>query len=144
MMIAELGTLMLACFFTGAAFYISAVEQPARMHLSAASLLTQWKPSYRRGFALQSTLALLTGSSGIILGIVENEWVWGLGGMTMLANWPYTLIFIMGLNKKLLNLPPRSEDEMVLADIRRWERLHRVRIGLGAVTSLFYAGALVH
>jgi len=43
--------LIAAGLFTGAALYVSACEQPARLHLEDDALLTQWKPAYKRGTA---------------------------------------------------------------------------------------------
>jgi len=51
--------LVTAAIFTGAALYVSMVEQPARLALDDRALLAEWKPAYKRGFAMQGSLAML-------------------------------------------------------------------------------------
>jgi hypothetical protein len=49
-----------AAFFSGAAVYVSACEQPARMVLDDRALLMQWKPSYKHGATMQAPLTLVS------------------------------------------------------------------------------------
>jgi len=69
-LIAACIALMLAGIFTGAAFYINFAEQPARLALDDRALLVEWKLAYRRGYAMQATLAI----AGFLLGM----WAWHL------------------------------------------------------------------
>jgi len=69
-MLAGYLALVVAALFTGAALYINAVEQPARPHLGDNALLTEWKPSYKRGFAMQAPLVVI----GLVSGLVADGW----------------------------------------------------------------------
>lgn len=56
MLIAALA-LITASLFSGAAIYINAVEQPARLALSDRAALVEWKQSYRRTALLWGLVA---------------------------------------------------------------------------------------
>ena len=101
MLIGDLA-LVSAALFTGAAFYVNFAEQPARLMLDDRSLLAQWKPAYKRGTVMQSTLAIV----GFVLGATA-WWRSGIlaflvGAVLMLANWPWTLLVIMPTNRVLM------------------------------------------
>lgn len=131
--------LVVAALFTGAAFYINAVEQPARLGLSDAAALAQWKPAYKRGFAMQATLALIGAVLGAAAFSRDGDWHWLAGGVLMLANWPYTLIGIMPTNRRLLATGAADGETRRL--ITNWGQLHMVRTGLGALATLVFLWA---
>ena len=72
--------LMVAALFSGAAFYVGWAEHYARLSLDDRSLLTEWKPAYKRGFAMQGPLAV----AGFLLGLFawwqSGGWLWLVGG----------------------------------------------------------------
>jgi len=134
--------LVSAALFTGAAFYVNFAEQPARLGLDDRSLLVQWKASYKRGYVMQSTLAIL----GFVLGVAA-WWRSGIpaflvGAVLMLANWPWTLLAVMPTNRVLMVTDPLSAGRASRALLMKWNGLHAVRTGLGALATLSFLWAL--
>jgi hypothetical protein len=134
--------LTVAALFTGAAFYINFAEQPARLGLDDRSLLAEWKPSYARGFAMQAPLAMLGFLLGAATWVIADDWLWLLGGLALLANWPYTLLVLMPINNRLKDTAPDAAGPETRALVERWGRLHGVRTTLGALSTLIFLWAL--
>jgi Domain of unknown function (DUF1772) len=143
-MLAGLLALVAAAVFFGAAFYVNFAEQPARLHLDDRSLLAEWKPSYKRGFAMQAPLAIV----GFVLGVIAwwqtRDWLWLAGGIVLLMNWPYTLLGITPTNNALMALDPTDAGPQSRRLIEKWATLHAVRTTLGAAATVLFAGALLH
>ncbi len=135
--------LMIAALFTGAAFYMSFAEQPARLGLDDRALLAQWKPSYKRGFLMQAPLAIL----GFVLGIVA-WWQTGpitflIGALLMLANVPWTLLGILPTNNVIMATELEQAGPRSRALIMKWNRLHSARTALGILAILAFLLALL-
>jgi hypothetical protein len=134
--------LMIAAAFAGAAIYINVAEQPARLQLDDAALLSQWKPSYRRGFAMQAPLALAGFLCGVAAYTEKQDSGFLIAAFLMLANWPWTLLAIMPVNRKLSAMDPAAANPEARELVREWGRLHAVRSALGTVAALsfFFSG----
>jgi hypothetical protein len=87
--------LISAAVFAGAALYVNVAEQPARLMLNDQALLSEWKPSYKRGFAMQANLAVVGCLFGIVAWWQARELGLLVGAALMIANWPWTLLGIM-------------------------------------------------
>ena len=133
--------LIVSAVFSGAAIYINVGEQPARLKLDDRSLLSEWKPAYKRGFAMQASLAVL----GFVLGLLAwwqtRDWRWLLGAALLIANWPYTLAVIMTTNSRLMAITPDEAGSESRKLIENWGRLHAVRTALGFLATAAFLWA---
>ena len=135
--------LLCAALFAGAALYITIAEHPARLELADAPLLAQWQPSYRRALPVQAGLAVVGGLAGLAAGWLGGGVGWAVGGVVLLANWPFTMMVIMPVNKRLQALRPVEAGAESRAMLVRWGRLHAVRGGLGLAAAVMFAVLLV-
>ena len=133
--------LIAAAVFAGAALYVNIAEQPARLHLDDRALLAEWKPSYKRGFAMQAPLAIVSFLLGTLAWWQTSVWLWLLGAVLMIANWPYTLLGIMPTNNRLMAADPAAADSDTRRMIGTWGGLHAVRtiLGFAAVVVFLWA-----
>ncbi|TPG42564.1 DUF1772 domain-containing protein [Sphingomonas koreensis] len=138
----SIAALVIATLFAGAALYISLVEHPARLGLADGPLLAEWQPSYMRALPIQSGLAVAGGVAGLVVGYLSADWKWFAGSILLLANWPFTLLVIMPVNKPLMTMKEREAGAGSRAMLVHWGKLHNVRSVLGAATMLLFAWAL--
>ena len=133
--------LIAASIFTGAATYVSVAEQPARLTLDDKALLTEWKPSYKRGAAMQAPMALV----GFVLGLIawwqSSHPGFLIGAIAMIALWPWTIFGIKPTNDALLATAPDQAGPPSRALIVKWGALHAVRTVLGALATVAFLWA---
>jgi hypothetical protein len=138
----SIAALVFATLFAGCALYISLVEHPARLGLADGPLLAQWQPSYKRALPIQSGLAIAGGATGLVVGYLSTDWRWFIGSILLLANWPFTLLVIMPVNKRLMATPVSEAGADSRTMLTHWGKLHNVRSTLGAATTVLFAWAL--
>src|SRR5262250_3425679 len=120
-----------AAAFTGAAIYVNVAEQPARLGIDEKALLAEWKFSYARGFAMQASLALASALFGLLAFWFTRDWRWFAGAALIFVNWPYTLLVILPINKRIAAAPPDARRL-----IETWGMLHAGRSTLGLAATL--------
>jgi hypothetical protein len=138
-MMSGLVALTVAAIFTGAAVYVNVAEQPARLSLDDRALLGEWKPSYKRGAAMQASLALIGCVLGLLAWWQTQHTGFVVGAVAMVAPWPWTLLAIKPTNDALLATDQPGRRTRAL--IEKWGMLHAVRTTLGALATLAYLWA---
>jgi hypothetical protein len=131
------GTLALAfaAAFTGASFYVNWVEQPARLKLDDAALLSEWGPSDSRGVALLVGLALLAAIAGFIAYFDTQDVRWAIGAVLMILSWPYAFFVMSPLDNQVRSL--RGGDVgAARALVRQWGIVESGLTALGGIAVL--------
>jgi Domain of unknown function (DUF1772) len=130
--------------FAGAALYIDFVEHPARMQCGTAVAIAEFCPSYRRATVMQVSLAVVSFLASVGAWITASDFIWALGGILIIAVIPFTLIFILPTNKKLLDPSLDSNSEFASHLLRRWGKLHAVRAALSSAALLVFLFEFEH
>ena len=128
--------ILTTALFTGAALYVSAVEQPARLTCPIDVAIAEWRPSYRRAAVMQASLAVLGTLSGIAAGISSGGAVWIVAAFVLSAVVPFTL-FAMGPTNTRLEDPALDLSSAEARELlTRWGHLHAVRTATSLVALL--------
>jgi len=72
-----------------------------------------------------------------------RDWRWLAGALLMLANWPYTLVVILPVNKCLNATPLEAASAQTRAMIKTWGTLHAGRGALGLAATAVYLWAMI-
>jgi Domain of unknown function (DUF1772) len=133
--------LAFAAAFSGAALYINLVEQPARLALDDNGLLSEWRPSDRRGFAMLATLALVAAVLGLSAYFEARDVRWLIGAVVIICSWPYTFFAMVPMNNRILAISS-SEPSAARELVRTWGLLEYGHTAIGIVACAAFLSAL--
>src|ERR1700722_12201027 len=133
--------LIASAIFSGAAFYVNFAEQPARLTLDDRALLSEWKPAYKRGAAMQAPLAVVGFLFGMLAWWQVSDSAFLVGAIMIIAPWPWTLIVIKPINDALLATDLDKAAAPARALVVKWGAIHAVRTVLGGLAPAAFFGA---
>jgi hypothetical protein len=131
-----------AASFLGAAIYVCAVEQPARLKLSGPAMIREWRLSNRRGTLVLSVFAVVSAILAFIQFKSNGDVRYLIGGVTILASWPYAHFVMMPVNIWLWVLPPGRAVTPVRELMRDWGLLEWGHALIGFAATYAFAWAL--
>ena len=137
-MLLEMISTLSAGVFAGAAVYINLVEHPARVGCGTEVGVKEFGVSYRRGAVLMASLLMIGFASAVGAWARGSGGWWLIGGSLLLLPVPYTLAFVMPVNKSLLNCTLPKDSGLASRLLVRWGRLHAVRSLLGLAAFLIF------
>ena len=141
-MFSGLFALIFSSAFAGAALYLNLVEQPARLALDDSSMMREWAPSDRRGFALLGGLSLVAALAGLAAFAQGSDIRWLVGGLIALASWPYVYFVIVPLNNRLLAAAPGQPAADSREIVTFWGLLEWGLFAIGVASSAVFASIL--
>jgi len=126
----KLVAVITSAMFAGAAFYVSAVEHPARLEMEAVAAISQFKSSYKRAAPIQVVFSTVCFLACFALWLRTHMWGWIAAGALVVGLIPYTIAFNLPVNRALLGVgsPPGAASTLLL---NRWGHLHTVRTIVG-------------
>jgi hypothetical protein len=132
--------LAFAAAFTGAAFYVNWVEQPARLKLDEEALLSEWGPSDSRGVSLLVTIALVAAIAGFIAYFESDDVRWAFGALMIIASWIYAYFVMAPLDNQIRSLRG-GEVAAARALVRQWGIVESGLTAIGLVAVLIFLWA---
>jgi hypothetical protein len=132
--------LAFAAALAGAGLYCNWVEQPSRLALDDSALLSEWRPSDRRGFALIGALALISALTGLSGYFSSGDVRFAIGAAFILT-WPYAYFVMAPLNNQILTLAPRDVGA-ARALVRQWGLLEWGQTAIAVAATAIFLWAL--
>ena len=136
-----------ALFFSGSAFYVGFIDPLVRSSLpNPRDQLTHWAAMFKWTKVIMPTIAIATSVSTLKAYQVSKEPLWIMGGLAMMSLFPYTAIFLKRTIQVLQHEDKYAGTQIditrrdgVMTFIKRWVRLHRVRVLISlAAAFIFY------
>lgn len=133
--------LVAGSLLVGAALYINFVEQPARLALDDRAMTREWITSNRRGLILLTAFAVPSAILAYVQFGLTGDVRWLIGGIVILASWPYAYFVVIPVSVWLWTLPPDAPGSPVRSLVRKWGMLEwgQTAIGLGGCYFMVWA-----
>lgn len=124
----------------GIALTATVIVHPILVMAKKATAIEVFKPFFGKTHIWVLVLSIVVTLLALAFSIMTGNWWWFGVSMIMHLNGPYTVFFMMPLNRRLMdeNVDPLSEQ--TASDIQKWGGLHLVRTILNG---LIFVGFII-
>ena len=139
---AELIATFAAGIWAGASFYIGFAEHPSALKVGVHFATEYFRHMSRRTAPMMMVLALIGAVAGILAWIKSGSSLWLIGAILLAAMFPFTVIFIVPTNLKLLKVDAQNDPDEAAALHARWDLMHTWRTVAGSLAFALFLWAL--
>lgn len=133
---------ILILFIMGAQFGIalaaSIIVHPALLAISRSSAIDIFRPFFNKTHTTVISLSIIVSLIALLISILTGNWWWFLISLLMHLNGPYTLYFMMPLNRRLMADDVDIDSPQTVEDLKFWGKLHGVRTLINGLVFLLF------
>lgn len=111
----------------GIALTASLVVHPILVKAKKVTTIEVFKPFFDKTHVFVLIMSITASLLALVISLLSGNWWWFGVSMIMHLNGPYTIFFMMPLNRRLMDENVNPSSEQTNSDIIEWGMLHAVR-----------------
>ncbi|MGB1037884.1 MAG: DUF1772 domain-containing protein [Bacteroidia bacterium] len=111
----------------GIALSASVIVDPILKAATKTTAIEVFKPFFNKTHKTVLTMSILVSLMALVLSVLTQNWWWFGISAAMHLNGPYTIFFMMPLNRRLMADDVDPHSTQTAQDIQKWGSLHLVR-----------------
>ncbi len=127
----EIYLIIAVLFISGGSFGIassfSLIAHPSLLEIDPKSAVQAFIPLFKKTHKSMISLSIILSIVGLMISLLSSNWWWFTVTLAVHLNAPFTLIFMMPVNNKLMNANPKTDFVQINNDLKKWGKLHLVR-----------------
>ena len=140
--------ILLVILIMGAQFRIaltaSIVVHPILVKAKKVTAIEVFKPFFDKTHIAVLYMSIIVSLLALAISIISGNWWWFGISLIMHLNGPYTVFFMMPLNRRLMDEKVNPDSEQTSNDIIKWGKLHAVRTVLNGLIFIGFIILLVY
>jgi len=128
----------------GIALTASIVVHPILVKAKKVTAIEVFKPFFDKTHIAVLYMSIIVSLLALAISIISGNWWWFGISLIMHLNGPYTVFFMMPLNRRLMDEKVNPDSEQTSNDIIKWGKLHAVRTVLNGLIFIGFIILLVY